>query len=80
MKLHVFDKNTLKEWRDTGYAYILLTPSENVGLTEGTEEQFILLEPFLDNDDKEKKHENIVALTSLQIEQIIEKGSGKYYK
>lgn len=79
MKLHRFDRYALKEWRDTGYKHVHLTRSENVGLTEGSEKPFILLEPYLD-DREAKKYGSVVALTSAEIEQIIQDDSGKYYK
>ncbi|WP_134088107.1 hypothetical protein [Olivibacter sp. XZL3] len=79
MKLHTFDRHALNEWKDTGYDNVNLTPSKNIGLTEGAEEPFTLLEPFLDND-KAKKYGSVVSITSPEIEKIIQEGSGKYYK
>lgn len=79
MELHKFNWDALKEWKDTGYKHVNLTQSQNVGLTDNSEKPFILLEPYLD-DDKAYKYGSVVAITSVEIEQIIMDGSGKYYK
>ena len=79
MKLHIFDRHALKEWKDTGYTYVNLTPSANIDLTVHPEKSFILLEPFLD-ESKAKKYETVVSITSSKLEEIIQARSGKYYK
>ena len=78
MKLQPFTGDTLQQWRETGYNFVKLTPSDEMSVNNLPGEPFTLLEPYL-NDDEALESDNVVALGAPEIEQVIREGSGRYY-
>lgn len=79
MKLHVFDTNTRRQWVETGYEFVKLSSSENIGFDEGNDGAFTLLEPYPPNQNVDL-HSQIVGLFDSKIDRIIADGTGRYYK
>lgn len=75
MNLHVFDRVAQQEWIDTGYRFVKLSLSEDVGFRDS----FTLLEPYSGEADI-RVHEDIVPIRSAQIEKIIRNETGRYAK
>jgi len=79
MKLRTFDAATRELWIKEGYSSVKITASEHLSVNEVEPEPFFLLEPYnsiIDVGDGDLV-QNIAAPA---IEEIIEKGNGRYYQ
>lgn len=73
MNLHVFSRAAQQDWINTGYRFVKLSASENVGF----QESFTLMEPYF-GEEVVRMHPGIVPIQSAKIDQIIREQTGKY--
>jgi len=79
MKLKPFDQKSRGQWLESGYKYVKLTRSNDVGLTSLNAESFTLLEPYL-NIEEALDSNSVVDINSPQIQEIIDNGTGRFYQ
>ena len=79
MKLKPFDQKSRGQWLESGYKYVKLTRSNDVGLKSLNAESFTLLEPYL-NIEEALDSNSVVDINSPQIQEIIDNGTGRFYQ
>lgn len=79
MKLRLFTSQIQQQWLDTGYNYVKLTHSKDLSADNLGERPFILLEPYLNNDEA-LESDRVVAVSSPQIDEILNDKSGMHYQ
>jgi|GEM_PF-1140646 len=79
MELRLFTHETKQQWLDTGYNFIKLTNSKDISTNNLGQHPFILLEPYLNNDEA-LESDRVVPVSSPEIDKIINKESGRYYQ
>ena len=78
MELKTFDYESKRQWIESGYKYVKLTNSADIGLSNSGTEAFVLLEPYL-NTNEALESNSVVDINSGKIDDIIKNGSGRFY-
>ncbi|WP_207428720.1 hypothetical protein [Pedobacter sp. SYSU D00535] len=79
MKLRIFDGGSKSQWIGSGYRYVKITYSKDIGLKDTLTGEFYLLEPYL-NEDEALEDESVVDINSPEIEEIMQNKTGRYYQ
>ncbi|WP_134088111.1 hypothetical protein [Olivibacter sp. XZL3] len=77
MELKVFDHEAWRSWKEKGYSNVKLTNSDNIGLGDKLQQDFVLVEPYQDTTEAYKY--GVLAINSTELENIIQEGRGRYY-
>jgi hypothetical protein len=79
MKLRLFTRETQNQWIDTGYNFVKLSNSKDLSEHGFTNRSFILLEPYLNNDEA-LESDKVVPLLSPEIDKIVVEKLGMHYQ